>query len=158
MSDEQDKANPFCGKPFDNLKIPDGMVWKYEAVLRGERLEHLWILSGEHGAVHIWAGLSEWDGRFEWRGGIECHYASAPEYMDADKPSHEHCWILGKPCWHDGSSLYFSENIAPMLPHAYEPWKAHDMAHVHNILLTDLWSWYRDNAEATATDTKEECE
>ena len=148
------------GKPFNELRVPEGMVWQYKVVLRGGYLEHLWALTGKHGAVHISARLHEWDGRPEWSGGIECHFAAAPDYREGEEPNHEHCWLLGKPCWHDGSSLYFSENIAQKLPPAYEPWSAGDMSRAHGYLLYDLINWYRNQIEArlNATDTKEECE
>ena len=99
-----------------NGLIPDGLIWKYETVLRGGHVHHTWALIGDVGAIHIWGNRTAWESRPEWIGGIECHYSAAPEYMDPDKPSHDHCWLLGKPCWHDGSSLQFSEGVAPYLP------------------------------------------
>lgn len=51
-----------------------------------------------------------------WRsGGIETHYRTPPDYMRDDQPSHEHCWILGGKCWHDGSSLAATERWIPLL-------------------------------------------
>jgi len=38
-------------------------------------------------------------------GGIELHYQIPPDYMDDQAPSHQDCWLLNSPCWHDGSSL-----------------------------------------------------
>lgn len=47
-------------------------------------------------------------------GGIECHYRAPPGYMADRPPSHNRCWILDAPCWHDGSSLAASEKWIPM--------------------------------------------
>lgn len=105
-----------------SVVVPDGMVWTYQAVLRGGHITHLWSLANEDGGIHISASISPFRGQYYWVGGCETHYAKCPDYMDANKPSHEHCWVLGAPCWHDGSSLYFSENVAQMLPN---PWGEH---------------------------------
>ncbi len=124
--------NPIPLMPYAEIQIPDGMVWTYKVVLRGGYITHLWSLANEDGGIHISANISEWTrGGREWMGGCETHYAKCPDYMDPDKPSHEHCWVLGTPCWHDGSSLYFSENVAPMLP---DPWstKPHEMTDYHH--------------------------
>lgn len=113
------------------VQVPDGMVWTYQAVNRGGRVTHLWSLANEQGGIHISASISEFEGSREWLGGCETHYAKCPDYMDPGKPSYEHCWVLGAPCWHDGSSLYFSENVAPLLPN---PWDVapHHMADRHH--------------------------
>lgn len=131
-------------KPFDDIQVPEGMVWQYRACLRGGRITHEWSVANELGGIHIHAMLSDFQGRREWIGGIECHWAAAPDYMNPEKPSHEHCWLLGKPCWHDGSSLYFSENIADCLPDPYgkNPHEMHE--HNHRYVTGDLLRWHRD--------------
>lgn len=113
------------------VDVPEGMVWVYKAVVRGGRVMHLWSLANEDGGIHISANIIDWQGSREWIGGCETHYAKCPDYMNPDVPTHEHCWLLGAPCWHDGSSLYFSENVAPMLPN---PWDVspHHMAERHH--------------------------
>lgn len=117
------------------VEVPEGMVWTYQAVVRGGHLTHLWSLANVAGGIHISASICEFQGSREWLGGCETHYAKAPDYMDPDKPSHPHCWVLGAPCWHDGSSLYFSENVAPMLPN---PWDnaPHEMDDRHHDAVT----------------------
>ena len=123
--------------PFPS-DLPEGMVWTYQVVIRDGRLTHLWSLTNDDGGIHISANLSEWRGSQEWMGGCETHYANPPDYMAGHGPSNEHCWVLGKPCWHDGSSLYFSENVAPMLPN---PWgeNPHDMqSYHHDLALSEL--------------------
>ena len=122
--------------------FPDGMVWKYELVVRGGKPEHIWALITDAGAIHIWALLSEWDGHHEWAGGIEVHSATPFDHSKSE-PNHERCWLLGKPCWHDGTSLGFSERVADMLPRPYEPWKAHNMQpHHHSYVTSVLRSWH----------------
>lgn len=128
--------------------IAEGLVWKYEVVIRGNRPEHVWALIGERGAIHIWARLCDYGSQNEWLGGIEVHSAEPFEYSKAE-PDHERCWLLHKPCWHDGTSLGFSEGVADMLPHPYEPWKAHEMQPRHHGYVTGvLRRWYRQHFPA----------
>ena len=132
--------------------IPEGMVWKYEMAMRGDRPEHIWALISDAGAIHIHAMLTELGGRYEWLGGIEVHSSTPFEYSKAE-PSHDRCWLLGKPCWHDGTSLGFSEGVADMLPNAFEPWKAHEMQPYHHSYVTGvLRQWHRNNFEASRDD------
>ena len=139
-------------KPFDQVSVEEGLIWKYEVVLRAGRPEHIWCLIGDAGAIHIHASLSEWDGRKEWIGGIECHFASAQDYMDPEKPSHDHCWLLGKPCWHDGTSLGFSEQVAPMLPFPHNP-DPHAMhASAHGYVDGVLRRWFRGHLSQPSGD------
>jgi hypothetical protein len=46
--------------------------------------------------------------------GLEVHHREPPEYMASDPPSHDECWLLKSPCWHDGTSLYARETLLPM--------------------------------------------
>ena len=84
----------------------------------GEHGSHMWTLKGPKGAIHVWARenspdwVAKWGDRFI--GGVERHSPN-PVYEHDKEPNHEKCWLLGGPCWHDGTSLYFSENIEPML-------------------------------------------
>ena len=54
-------------------------------------------------------------------GGLETH---SRQPLGADEaPSHEKCWLLGGPCWHDGTSLYAHEKLIPFwltAPHDHE--------------------------------------
>lgn len=80
-----------------------------------------WIVRSPQGATHFHfdalAQPSEYRiayGEDCWGyAGVETHWASPPDYMKDDKPSHEHCDILGAPCWHDGTSLWASEHWMP---------------------------------------------
>lgn len=52
-------------------------------------------------------------------GGIEEHRREPSDYQDPEKPSHEDCRLIGR-CWHDGSSLYASEVLIPILEQSGE--------------------------------------
>src|SRR5262245_5119155 len=76
-----------------------------------------------HGAQHIYSVVGKFAGLHFWveyissrhlLGGVEIHYRQPPSYMLDDPPSNEHCWLLGGPCWHDGSSLRASEEFIPV--------------------------------------------
>lgn len=71
---------------------------------------HSWTCIARHGAIQL--RISEYKPG-EWSGGLEIHYRQPPEYMADNAPSHEKCWLLGQPCWHDGTSLYVSETVIP---------------------------------------------
>jgi len=90
----------------------------YERTCHGGRVRHEWYVKGAAGAVSVWARTTPAIPRYpaEWMGGCEMHSSKPLPYSDATRPDHEQCNILNGPCWHDGSSLYFSENVAPELP------------------------------------------
>lgn len=85
-----------------------------------KRRTHMWIVKGDHGAVHVHCTDRRQDrlphekGRADYDmiyGGIEAHYARKPHHHDFCG-HHDPCWVFGdKPCWSDGSSLQFSENF-----------------------------------------------
>jgi len=49
--------------------------------------------------------------------GLEYHRQTAPDYRLDAPADFESCWLTGKPCWSDGTSLYASEYLYPL-------WKA----------------------------------
>lgn len=83
--------------------------------------QHNWWIKGPKGGVHIWARIAKLSGYpNEWIGGVECHWANCPDnsgWFNPEEPSQADCWLLKGPCWHDGSSLYFRERIAPRFPY-----------------------------------------
>ena len=119
---------------------------KYERTENDFGPRHDWSLKGGRGGVHIWARTSKLPGwPTEWFGGCECHTPHTPEHDPQAAPSHEECWLLKGPCWHDGSSLMFNEQIAPFLPlpdsddpHALEP-HHHSMVEWRLRYLMDVW-------------------
>lgn len=47
--------------------------------------------------------------------GLEVHYRFPPEYMKGRAPTHLDCGLTGGWCWHDGTSLYATEKLLPMI-------------------------------------------
>ena len=92
---------------------------------------HVWTCIGRHGALHLHIS-----GPFDadWSGGLEVHYRVPPGYMDDCAPSSERCWLIGGPCWHDGTSLYVRETLVPL-------WLAD--RHNHALMFSILEKEYR---------------
>ena len=100
---------------------------KYEySYSYGQHPFHVWSCVGSRGAIHVHITdygekhAAEYGNRYS--GGIEIHYRQPPSYMDTP-PSQNKCWLLGGPCWHDGSSLQASEYWIPswkLAPHDHE--------------------------------------
>lgn len=113
---------------------------------------HDWCIIGEAGAVNIWAepdpSGAKW--RERWFGGVECHWRKPPDYYEGKPPHHERCWLLGKACWHDGSSLFFSERIEPHLP---DPDGKQMDGSINDLMLYHLRDWYGDRIEPASVDT-----
>jgi hypothetical protein len=113
------------------------MKHDYSTIGEGQD-RHIWSVVGPKGAVHVWARANhdEWIAEFgeHWIGGVERH-SPVPVYSfnDPDKPDHPDCFLLNGPCWHDGTSLYFSERIAPMLP-PEAPFPEYVHSFVRNVL------------------------
>lgn len=108
----------------------------------GENTRHIWSLKGSNGAVHVWASeyspdmIERLGERFY--GGVEIH-SPVQLYEHDPNPSNDHCWLLDGPCWHDGSSLYFSDRIAPWLSDA--PFSEDTHKHIIRI----LYSYYMNH-------------
>lgn len=76
--------------------------------------EHIWTCIGAKGAMHFHVtdmGENHKHGD-RYSGGLEQH--SRQPFGTDEAPSHEKCWLLGGPCWHDGTSLYAHETLIPM--------------------------------------------
>lgn len=135
------------------MAVPEGLFWEYRLSLRSGRYPvHTWILSGERGAIHAHCTRDISNYRQEWLGGIECHYAEPPDYMRDKEPSHELCWLIHKPCWHDGTSLGFSEQIAPYLSSHTNAFDESD----HTCVLSVMRHWYEANLASADTGPKGE--
>lgn len=52
--------------------------------------------------MHFWK-FNNYDGEL---GGVEEHRKAPADYQEGEQPSHDKCWLIDCPCWHDGSSLY----------------------------------------------------
>jgi hypothetical protein len=77
------------------------------------RWEHSYEIVGGLGGAHLhFSGPHKIGEREErWSAGLELH-SRAP--LDEGPPSHDRCWLLECPCWHDGTSLYAEEHFLPM--------------------------------------------
>jgi hypothetical protein len=96
---------------------------EYRYVPRFGNSEHIWTCIGSLGAMHfhvtdLGEEYEETSG-IRYSAGLEMH-SRAPL---SDTPPHEKCWLIGGPCWHDGTSLYAQETIVPFWqqdPHDHE--------------------------------------
>lgn len=106
---------------------------------------HMWTALGEAGAIHIW-GVHRPDDPWSnanYYGGIELH-SKKPLYDSAPEPIEEKCWLHGERCWHDGSGLYFSDAIEPMIRHEQLPFSEA----VNEFMYSVLYNWYKSNLES----------
>jgi hypothetical protein len=123
--------------------MDDELIYGFKpATVENDR--HIWSVVGPAGGVHIWAAPSPWKpgdrfyGQEMFYGGIEVH-SRTPMY--GDHASQDECWLIGGPCWHDGSSLYFSESIEPRLRGYKDEWSEG----VHEYMRFKLFDWYQSN-------------
>ncbi len=138
------------GKPFADYTLkPDGCEMGY-SVEPGfnDYPHHTWWIKGPGGGVHIWARKAPLEGwPTEWIGGVEVHHAHCPDssgWFDPGAPSQPDCWLLDGPCWHDGTSLYFSEWIAPRFRHP-DAADANDFDQLpHSFIGFELVDWFQD--------------
>ena len=82
---------------------------------------HIWSVVGAKGGMHLSIRDGGEDNRHRrYSGGIEQH-SRTPTSDTA--PTHDKCWLLGGPCWHDGSSLAAIERWIPLwevAPHDHD--------------------------------------
>lgn len=106
--------------------MPEKYRCKYTYENRLDNPEHLWTVVGAHAGLHLWIRDCKRYAKSEdmrYSGGLEIHYRYPPEYMENQPPSHDECFLLKAPCWHDGSSLQASEIWIPrwlMDPHDHD--------------------------------------
>lgn len=122
---------------------------KYEYRNEFGNPKHVWTCIGRYGAMHFhvtdmgekWAQEHGRDERFS--GGLEIHYRTPPDYMAEQAPSQDKCWLIGCPCWHDGTSLYAHETLIPM-------WRAapDDHERMFRILIHEYEVRFTPTAEA----------
>ena len=101
---------------------------KYEYSRPWGSVNHSWSVVGARLGIHVHIA-DQGEERAEkhqierYSGGIEFHYRSPPPYMADQCPSQKTCWLLGCPCWHDGSSMQASDFWIPFWlqdPHNHE--------------------------------------
>jgi threonine dehydratase len=79
---------------------------KYTLVRPFDSTHHNWELVCARGAVHFHASIFKGD----VSAGLEFHHLTGD-----GAPDHVHCPLTGGRCWHDGTSLYASETLWPMI-------------------------------------------
>lgn len=130
----------------------NNLTFNYIPASEENRNTHMWTAVGENGGVHIWAAPQpQLEGRYwpeKFFGGVEIHSKVRLYEFGDGKPSHDNCWLLGCPCHHDGSSLYFSERIEPLIRHEPQPFADH----IHEYMNAILFDWYRDRFEKEAAE------
>lgn len=75
---------------------------------------HWWQIIGPRAALHFHVSIDPND-KYPPTCGLEMHHFSPPEYMQDQAPSQLKCDLTGGRCWHDGTSLYASESLWPMI-------------------------------------------
>lgn len=76
-------------------------------------IRHHWELRGPRGGVHFHASIM--DGRaHDASCGLEFHHSFDPT-NGQQAPHHINCPVTGGQCWHEGTSLYASERVWPMV-------------------------------------------
>lgn len=84
----------------------------------------MWSVLGPDCGIHLSLKMTPFD---KWVGGIEFHRGFM---VPGDRaPDHINCWLIGRPCWHDGSSLQVEERWIPL-------WEAN--IGDHEMMLTQL--------------------
>lgn len=73
---------------------------------------HMWEFVGPMGGVHFTVFLTS---GCDPSCGLEFHHTRAANYRPGTAPDHTKCWLTGEPCWHDGTSMYASETLWPMI-------------------------------------------
>ncbi len=77
-------------------------------------VRHCWELVGPNGAMHFHVSVMD-DPKYDPSAGLEFHHIAG-----TGAPDHVNCPLTGGRCWHDGTSLYASEHVWPMVSHHLE--------------------------------------
>ena len=76
-------------------------------------VRHQWELIGPDGGIHFHVSISKDYGD---SCGMGFHRAAwSARRPQTEAPSQHKCWLIGGPCWHDGTSLYASEHVWPVV-------------------------------------------
>lgn len=76
--------------------------------------EHRWEIVGARAGAHLSIRPYKSGDKIEHSAGLEMHYRNPPAYMGDCAPSHNRCFLLEGPCWHDGTSMYAQERFVPL--------------------------------------------
>jgi hypothetical protein len=75
---------------------------------------HIWELVGPQGAIHFHVSIQD-DKSYEPSAGLEFHHVDGHPDYKGEAPHHLNCPLTGGRCWHDGTSLYASEHLWPLV-------------------------------------------
>ena len=95
-------------------------------------VRHEWSLVGPGASLSFWVSITP---RYGDNAGLEIHHFNCPPYMENCAPDHLDCPFTGGRCWHDGTSLYATETLWPMIQPML---KAGDHEAIFRILEDDL--------------------
>ncbi len=75
----------------------------------GMSIQHNWEFVGPNGGVNFHVGIMT-DKSYDPSCGLEFHHL-----VGDGAPDHVNCPLTGGRCWHDGTSLYASETVWPVV-------------------------------------------
>lgn len=85
---------------------------KYTYQNRFGNPSHQWELVGPDGGIHFhFNHLKDYSDT----AGLEFHHSRSANYRPETAPDHTHCPLTGEPCWHDGTSMYATETLLPVI-------------------------------------------
>lgn len=85
---------------------------KYTYTKRFGHPTHNWELVGPNGGIHFhFNELKD----YPTTAGLEFHHSRSANYQPDTAPDHIKCPLTGEPCWHDGTSLYATESVLPVV-------------------------------------------
>ena len=99
------------------LSLPTDLLKRYRYAFSAKLFAGCWrydySLVGAKGGMNLHiTGPHNSGGSDHWTAGLETH-SRTPMHGD-EAPSHDECWLLKCPCWHDGTSSYAEETYLPM--------------------------------------------
>lgn len=77
-------------------------------------VRHNWSLVGPKGAVNFHVSIMD-DEKYPPTAGLEFHHLDDHPYAQGKAPHHLDCPLTGGRCWHDGTSLYATEHLWPLI-------------------------------------------
>lgn len=93
--------------------MPRFMGHKYQWTHPFTSTRHHWEVRSQHGGVHFHVQIMDDRSSFpDPSCGLELHSVTP---FDDSAPHHLDCPVTGGRCWHEGTSLYASEHLWPMV-------------------------------------------
>lgn len=73
---------------------------------------HHWEIVCPKAALHFHVSIVE---GYDENAGLEIHHFYPPEYLKDNAPSQLDCKLTGGKCWHDGTTLYATVDLWPLI-------------------------------------------